>query len=128
MCMYSCVDGFATDWHLVHLGSRAVGGAGAVIAEATAVTADGRISPNDLGIWSDAHVEPLARVRQMPIPADAALLVGPEGGWEEGEWRAAETKGVRLTSLGHRTLRADAVAVSAISILQFLWEEQTFTP
>ena len=61
MCQYSCKDGMATDWHLVHLGSRAVGGAGLVIAEATAVTADGRISPADLGIWSDAHVDPLAR-------------------------------------------------------------------
>jgi 2,4-dienoyl-CoA reductase-like NADH-dependent reductase (Old Yellow Enzyme family) len=62
MCQYSSTDGFATDWHLVHLGSRAVGGAAAVIAEATAVTAEGRISPVDLGIWKDAHVEPLARV------------------------------------------------------------------
>lgn len=61
MCQYSCTDGFATDWHLVHLGSRAVGRAAAVIAEATAVTADGRISPQDLGIWTDAHVEPLRR-------------------------------------------------------------------
>lgn len=61
MCQYSCKDGMATDWHLVHLGSRAVGGAGLVIAEAAAVTADGRISPADLGIWSDAHVEPLTR-------------------------------------------------------------------
>jgi 2,4-dienoyl-CoA reductase-like NADH-dependent reductase (Old Yellow Enzyme family) len=61
MCQYSCVDGMATDWHLVHLGSRAVGGAGAVFAEATAVTPEGRISPADLGLWSDAHAEPLAR-------------------------------------------------------------------
>ncbi len=61
MCQYSCKDGFATDWHFVHLGSRAVGRAAAVIAEATAVTADGRISPQDLGIWTDAHVEPLQR-------------------------------------------------------------------
>ena len=61
MCQYSCQDGFATDWHLVHLGSRAVGRAAAVIAEATAVTADGRISPQDLGIWTDAHVDPLRR-------------------------------------------------------------------
>jgi len=61
MCQYSSVDGFATDWHLVHLGSRAVGGAAVVIAEATAVTANGRISPEDLGIWSDAHVPGLAR-------------------------------------------------------------------
>src|SRR4051794_3525066 len=62
MCQYSCEDGFATDWHLVHLGSRAVGGAGLVIVEATAVEARGRISPQDLGIWSDAHAEPLARI------------------------------------------------------------------
>lgn len=61
MCQYSCVDGFATDWHFVHLGSRAVGRAAAVITEAAAVTADGRISPHDLGIWKDEHVEPLRR-------------------------------------------------------------------
>jgi 2,4-dienoyl-CoA reductase-like NADH-dependent reductase (Old Yellow Enzyme family) len=61
MCQYSCTDGFATDWHLVHLGARAVGRAAAVIAEATAVTADGRISPRDLGIWQDAHIDPLRR-------------------------------------------------------------------
>jgi 2,4-dienoyl-CoA reductase-like NADH-dependent reductase (Old Yellow Enzyme family) len=62
MCQYSCVDGLATDWHFVHLGSRAVGGAGAVIVEASAVSPEGRISPEDHGIWSDAHVEPLARI------------------------------------------------------------------
>ena len=62
MCEYSSDDGFANDWHLVHLGSRAVGGAGLVFTEATAVTADGRISPQDLGIWKDEHVEMLARI------------------------------------------------------------------
>ena len=62
MCEYSSEDGFANDWHLVHLGSRAVGGAGLVLTEATAVTADGRISPADLGIYLDEHVEPLARI------------------------------------------------------------------
>jgi 2,4-dienoyl-CoA reductase-like NADH-dependent reductase (Old Yellow Enzyme family) len=62
MCMYSSDDGFANDWHMVHLGSRAVGGAAAVMTEATAVTADGRISAQDLGIWKDAQVEPLARI------------------------------------------------------------------
>jgi 2,4-dienoyl-CoA reductase-like NADH-dependent reductase (Old Yellow Enzyme family) len=61
MCQYSCIDGFANDWHFVHLGSRAVGRAAAVIAEATAITADSRISPQDLGIWTDAHIEPLRR-------------------------------------------------------------------
>jgi 2,4-dienoyl-CoA reductase-like NADH-dependent reductase (Old Yellow Enzyme family) len=62
MCQYSSTDGFANDWHLVHLGSRAVGGAALVLTEAAAVEARGRISPNDLGIWEDAHVEMLARV------------------------------------------------------------------
>jgi 2,4-dienoyl-CoA reductase-like NADH-dependent reductase (Old Yellow Enzyme family) len=62
MCQYSCENGLANDWHFVHLGSRAVGGAGLVMAEATAVTPEGRISPQDLGIWSDEHIEPLARI------------------------------------------------------------------
>ena len=62
MCEYSSHDGFAKDWHMVHLGSRAVGGAGAVLTEAAAVTADGRISAADLGIYADDHVGPLARI------------------------------------------------------------------
>ena len=62
MCEYSSTDGFANDWHFVHLGSRAVGGAGLVFTEATAVTPEGRISPEDLGIWKDDHVEMLARI------------------------------------------------------------------
>jgi 2,4-dienoyl-CoA reductase-like NADH-dependent reductase (Old Yellow Enzyme family) len=62
MCQYSSTDGFADDWHLVHLGSRAVGGAALVMTEATAVTAEGRISPQDLGIYHDEHVDMLARI------------------------------------------------------------------
>lgn len=62
MCEYSSDDGFANDWHLVHLGSRAVGGAGLTFTEATAVTPEGRISPQDLGIWKDDHVEMLSRI------------------------------------------------------------------
>jgi 2,4-dienoyl-CoA reductase-like NADH-dependent reductase (Old Yellow Enzyme family) len=62
MCQYSSRDGFAEDWHVVHLGSRAVGGAGLVFTEAAAVTAEGRISPGDLGIWKEEHVAALARV------------------------------------------------------------------
>jgi 2,4-dienoyl-CoA reductase-like NADH-dependent reductase (Old Yellow Enzyme family) len=65
MCQYSAEDGLANDWHLVHLGSRAVGGAGLVIVEATAVSPEGRISPGDLGIWSDRHVEPLIRINRF---------------------------------------------------------------
>jgi 2,4-dienoyl-CoA reductase-like NADH-dependent reductase (Old Yellow Enzyme family) len=62
MCQYSSLDGFPTDWHLVHLGSRAVGGAGLVMVEATAVSPQGRISPDDSGIWSDAHAQAFAPI------------------------------------------------------------------
>jgi 2,4-dienoyl-CoA reductase-like NADH-dependent reductase (Old Yellow Enzyme family) len=62
MCEYSSTDGYVSDWHFVHLGSRAVGGAGLVLTEATAVLPEGRISPQDLGIWMDDHIEPLARI------------------------------------------------------------------
>ena len=62
MCQYSSRDGFPNDWHFVHLGSRAVGGAGLVLTEATAVLPEGRISPEDLGIWSDEHIEMLSRI------------------------------------------------------------------
>ena len=65
MCQYSCQDGCANDWHLVHLGSRAAGGAGLVIAEAAAVEARGRISPEDLGIYDDRHIEPLSRITKF---------------------------------------------------------------
>ena len=65
MCQYSSVDGLANDWHLVQLGRFAVGGAALVFTEANAVTAEGRISPADLGIWSDAHIEPLARITRF---------------------------------------------------------------
>ena len=62
MCQYSSVDGFANDWHLVHLGGRAVGGAGLIISEAAAVSPEGRISPDDLGIWKDEHLPMLQRI------------------------------------------------------------------
>jgi 2,4-dienoyl-CoA reductase-like NADH-dependent reductase (Old Yellow Enzyme family) len=104
MCQYSAVDGLANDWHLVHLGSRAVGGAGLVVFEATAVEARGRISPADLGLWNDAQVEPLARVvrfveaqgavaclqlahagrkasTRVPFEPGAPALTPEQGGW-----------------------------------------------
>ena len=93
MCQYSSVDGFATDWHMVHLGSRAVGGAAAVIAEATAVEARGRISPGDLGIWKDDHVAFLARIArfvasQGAVPgiqiAHAGRKASTRAPWEGG--------------------------------------------
>lgn len=104
MCQYSCVDGSPTDWHFVHLGSRAVGGAGLVIVEATAVSPEGRISPADAGIWDDRHVAEWGRIARFieehgAVPAiqlahagwkastaapwKGGLAVAPaDGGWE----------------------------------------------
>ena len=65
MCQYSSVDGYANDWHFAHLASRAVGGAGLVFTEAAAVTPEGRISPQDLGVWSEKHFEPLERIARF---------------------------------------------------------------
>ena len=103
MCQYSSVDGFATDWHLVHLGARAQGGAALVIVEASAVTPEGRISSGDLGIWKDDHIPALRRITEflhsqgaragiqlahagrkgsMTPPFHGERLLGPgEGGW-----------------------------------------------
>jgi len=93
MCQYSSDDGLANDWHLVHLGSRAVGGAGLVMTEATAVEARGRISPADLGIWADEHIPGLARVtgfikQQGAVPgvqlAHAGRKANTARPWEGG--------------------------------------------
>jgi len=75
MCEYSCTDGMANDWHFVHLGSRAVGGAGLIFTEAAAVVPEGRISPEDLGVWSEAHFEPLARIAHFVAAHGGAVLV-----------------------------------------------------
>ncbi len=105
MCQYSSQDGFANDWHLVHLGSRAVGGAGLVIVEASAVTPEGRITPADLGIWKDEHISKLRQIVEfvhsqgsaigiqlahagrkasMSVPWEPERLLGPaEGGWTD---------------------------------------------
>lgn len=94
MCQYSSIDGFASDWHLVHLGSRAVGGAALVFTEATAVTPEGRITPYDLGIWSDDHIEFLTRIAnfissQGAIPgiqlAHAGRKASTNRPWEGGD-------------------------------------------
>src|SRR5512146_986129 len=75
MCQYSAVDGLANDWHLVHYASRAVGGVGLVCLEATAVELRGRISPADLGIWSDPQIEPLARLTRLIAGAGAVPCI-----------------------------------------------------
>ncbi|MCL6524971.1 MAG: NADPH dehydrogenase NamA [Thermoflavifilum sp.] len=93
MCQYSSEDGFANDWHLVHLGSRAVGGVGIVCMEATAVSPEGRITPYDQGIWKDAHIEKLQQitsfVRQLgAVPAIQLAHAGRKAStarpWEGG--------------------------------------------
>jgi len=96
MCMYSYTDGFSNDWQVIHLGARAVGGAGLIIAEATAVDPVGRITPYDVGIWSDAHIEPLARVTRVikengAVPgiqiAHAGRKAGSRRPWDIGKPR-----------------------------------------
>lgn len=105
MCQYSSQDGFVNDWHLVHLGSRAVGGAGLVIVEAAGVMAEGRITPEDIGIWKDEHIEPLRRITSFietqgafagiqlahagrkasayrPWAGKTGTVPAPEGGWD----------------------------------------------
>lgn len=105
MCQYIAKEGMADDWHLVHLGSRAAGGAAMVVVEATAVVRDGRITPGDMGIWSDEHTAPLARIARfvksqgavagiqlahagrkascdLPWNGGAGLLTAAAGGWQ----------------------------------------------
>ena len=115
MCQYSSEDGFTNDWHLVHLGSRAVGGAALVITEAAAVEARGRISPQDLGIWKDEHVEFLARiaafVRQQGAVAGIQLA---HAGRKASTWRPWEGSGVIPESDGGwRAVAPSAVPFSA---------------
>ncbi len=96
MCQYSSQDGLATDWHFVHLGSRAVGGAALVMVEATAVSPEGRISPQDSGLWSDAHAEAFAKItrfvkEQGSVPgiqlAHAGRKASTPPPWEKGQGR-----------------------------------------
>jgi 2,4-dienoyl-CoA reductase-like NADH-dependent reductase (Old Yellow Enzyme family) len=102
MCQYSGRDGFANDWHLVHYGAFATGGAGIVFTEAIAVVPSGRISPHDLGIWDDAHVEMLARIaafitEQGAVPgiqlAHAGRKAGARRPWESGSVTVPEDEG-----------------------------------
>lgn len=102
MCQYSAQDGVPNDWHLVHLGSRAVGGAGLVIAEATGVSPEGRISPGDLGIWNDAQAEAFARVTRFvrehgAVPgiqiAHAGRKAGAAAPWDGGDHLPDEAGG-----------------------------------
>ncbi len=102
MCQYSATNGLANDWHYVHLGSRAVGGAGLVMVEATAVAPEGRITPGCLGLWSDQHIEPLARIakfvkEQGAVPGIQIAHAGRKGSadlpWKGGAHLSAEQGG-----------------------------------
>jgi 2,4-dienoyl-CoA reductase-like NADH-dependent reductase (Old Yellow Enzyme family) len=117
MCQYSCEpDGLATDWHLVHLGSRATGGAGIVMTEATAVEPRGRISPNDLGLWSDDHaaaLEPLtAFLRdQGAVPAVQLAHAGRKGSktppWDGSEPLQPDEDGYEVVAPSDRPYPID---------------------
>ena len=114
MCQYSSIDGFANDWHFVHLGSRAVGGAGLVMTEATAVLPEGRISPQDLGVWSDDHISLLARiVRFVHEQGSLAGLQLAHAGRKASTYRPWEGRGAIPESEGGWS------PVAAPSALQF---------
>ena len=83
MCQYSSENGMPTDWHFVHLGSRAVGGAALVMVEATAVSPEGRISPWDSGLWSDEHAQASARPVTVERTDDVTAVIG--AGLQPGE-------------------------------------------
>lgn len=115
MCQYSSHDGLATPWHLVHLGSRAVGGAGLVMVEATSVSREGRISPGDSGIWSDAHVEALAPIaafirEQGAIPAIQLAHAGRKAS-TDAPWRGA--RAIAPADGGWQPLAPSAIPLSA---------------
>lgn len=111
MCQYSAIEGFANDWHLVHLGSRASGGAGLIIQEATAISPEARISPSDLGIWKDEHIQKLKTiteyiVSQNSIPGiqlahagrKASVSIPWEGnkklGFDQGGWQTVAASAI----------------------------------
>lgn len=132
MCQYSAQDGFANNWHLVHLGSRAVGGAGLVIQEATAVSPEGRISPWDLGIWKDAHINKLQEItsfikEQGAVPAIQLAHAGRKASCErpwngggkiipaDGGWRT-----VAPSAIPFRDTEAPPDALSKAQIQQVI--------
>lgn len=110
MCQYSAVDGFATNWHLVHYGSRAAGGAGLIIQEATAVSPEGRISPDDLGLWRDEQVEKLKEITtfiksQGSVPGIQLAHAGRKAGWGS-PWKGG--KQLSLAEGGWKTVSSSA--------------------
>ena len=131
MCQYSAVDGFASDWHLVHLGSRAVGGAALIIQEATAVAPEGRISPGDLGLYKDEHIEKFQRItnfihKQGAIAGIQLAHAGRKAScavpWKgslqlkenEGGWRTVSPSAIAFNADDEMPLALDEVGISKI--------------
>jgi len=114
MCQYSSDDGFSSDWHVVHIGSRAVGGAGLVIMEATAVSPEGRISPGDHGIWKDAHIEKLRQIvafcHTQKTPAGIQLAHAGRKASMAAPWHGEKL--VPIAEGGWETFAPSAIAFS----------------
>lgn len=131
MCMYSASDGFANNWHLVHLGSRAVGGAGLILMEATAVSPEGRISPGDLGLWKDEHIIKLKEITEFIISqgavagiqlAHAGRKASSNSPWkggaqlspEEGGWQTVAPSGLPFLNEGIPPLALDVSEIKTV--------------
>jgi 2,4-dienoyl-CoA reductase-like NADH-dependent reductase (Old Yellow Enzyme family) len=117
MCQYSSRDGFSSDWHVVHIGSRAVGGAGLVIMEASAVSPEGRISPGDHGIWKDAHIEKLHQIttfcHTQKVPAGIQLAHAGRKASMSEPWVVDKVTGEKLVPIaegGWETFAPSAIA------------------
>lgn len=131
MCQYSSVDGFASDWHFVHLGSFAIGGAALLLVEATGVSPEGRISPSDLGLWKDEHVEKLAQInafvkQQGAVPGiqlahagrKASTMVPWEGGDEvkpeNGGWQTVAPSAIPYADNYPKPIALDAAGIQKV--------------
>lgn len=139
MCQYSAIDGFANDWHLVHLGSRAIGGVSLIIQEATAVSPEGRISPEDLGIWKDEHIQKLQQINQFisgqnSVPgiqlAHAGRKASVSSPWN-GNKKLDATQGgwqtVAPSAIGYHDNEATPVAMDSEAIQKVITDFKTAT-
>ncbi len=136
MCQYSAEDGIATDWHLVHLGARAVGGAGLVMVEATAVEERGRISPGCTGIWSDAHTAPFARIAEFvagqgAVPGIQIAHAGRKASctrpWEGGAYLSDEEGGWEIVGPSAVPFHDAARVPRALTVAEIAGIQQKFT-
>ena len=122
MCQYSSVDGYANDWHFAHLAARAVGGAGLVFTEAAAVSPEGRISPQDIGAWSEKHFEPLARIARF-VDAQGAIagIQLAHAGRKSGVYRPWSGRGAVPETLGGWRAAASILSMPARHTAIGIW-------